>query len=183
MIINPIAGGGAGSDVNLYNIITVTNSTIAGDSKARLFATDSTLNFELSLPVPKTITKIPFFINVVYTSFDEVTWDDLSSLVTSASHDDHVMMQLSMGPTDESGEYYWYMVTGLNPTWETFSNSRGTAQKDYPGSAYPKLLTASTYDNNYVTINVSGIGNTSYGTMTLPKDALNIQAAAYMYFY
>lgn len=132
--------------------------------------------------MPKTISKIPNFISVVYTLPEGTGWNEFENLKVSSEKDDHIMLSLAMGPTDSSLEQYWYMVTGVNPMWESISNERNVVSAGI-GTAYPTLNDYSSDEKNYIEINIGNIGKTSYGSMTLPQDVSNIQAAAYMYFF
>lgn len=209
MIINSITGGGVSLDIstltatpadvlvgkkfigsgseevqngtlNLYNIVGLSQNEI-NDDYACIFGT-ADMYSELRLPVPKTITKIPNFISVIYTLPDGAGWNEFENLKVSHEKDDHIMLSLTMGPTDSSLEQYWYMVTGVNPMWESISNKRDIVSAG-TGTAYPTLNDYSSDEKNYIEINIGNIGKTSYGSMTLPQDVSNIQAAAYMYFF
>lgn len=209
MIINSMTGGGSSLDIstltatpadvlmgkkfigsgseevqdgtlNLYNIVGLSQNDM-NDDYACIFGTSDS-HAELHLPVPKTITKIPNFISVIYTLPESAGWQEISNLKISPEKDDHVMFSLTMGPTDSSLEQYWYMVTGTNPMWETLSNERGVVSSGI-GTAYPTLNDYSSDNKNYVEINIYNIGKTSYGHMSLPQNVSDIQAAAYMYFF
>ena len=209
MIINSIAGGGSSLDIsaltatpadvlvgkkfigsgseevqdgtlNLYNIVGLSQNDI-NDDYACIFGT-ADIYSELRLPVPKTITKIPNFISVIYTLPEGTGWSEFENLKVSSEKDDHIMLSLAMGVTDSSLEQYWYMVTGVNPMWESISNERNVVSAGR-GTAYPTLNDYSSDEKNYIEINIGNIGKTSYGSMTLPQDVSNIQAAAYMYFF
>ena len=166
--------------LNLYNIVGLSQNDI-NDDYACIFGT-ADIYTELRLPVPKTITKIPNFISVVYMLPEGAGWSEFESLKVSPISDDHIMLSLTMGPTDSSLEQYWYMVTGVNPMWESISNKRDVVSPGR-GTAYPTLNDYLSDEKNYIEINIGNIGKTSHGNMTLPQDASSIQAAAYMYFF